>query len=1157
MSRPPGRVLAMVAVLLVASLAGGSFVGSVAAADSATITPSSHDSGDVVNHTVTLSPDDTTAKEEGTSLSAIAVYYSATDVSNVSQTDVVYVKVSTDNDSAAEKNLTDKVQGVDISDNGHTLTVQMSDSQSLDGGHTYYVKYGDVRNPTQPGNYTVEADFNPQSLDNPASATLEVTDDTPPEVGVDLFTAGGQASQDVDVNVTANEALGSFTVEVGDDHQETLTKSEFTRVQSGDTYVYRANVTSGEDGHYTATVTDAADTEGNSISDTPSDELRVDTVPVAVVNGTVAPETVAPNTTVDHDLTVSVDDFSTDGGTDTVRVDFANATDVSLGNVTATNATVSNATLADAGAETVAVDLDTGDGGGTTDVTVSLNATVNYPSTIENETLPVAATALDSDGDEDTDSNVTAVYVNESGLAISNFTLYTVGGTDSQRVNLSFVASDELDTVSVDVSGATNGTLTRGDFTLVSASADAYNYTANVTSGEDGTYHAVLSSATDTAGDRAYEDDEDALTVNTVPVTVVGGNVTPDPVGANETTTLNVSVQVADFNRDGGTDEVHVHVNDSFAADYALAGASANGSTAVTNATTMDCDGDGDADCTHVSLDTGDDGGLRDVTVELALQVRTPAVGNETYPFHAHAFDSDGDDDMASNVTSVTVVDRPPHITNFTLVRVGGPDSQAVDLLVNATEPLPSLQVSLSGAANGTLTRADFTETDAGEHVYRANVSAGEDGEFVADLDAAAETDGDHVPNDHRDTLLVNTVPVDVVNVSTTPTEVVAGDRVVQSATVDVESFARDGGTDVVTVRFPDAAAGTLSVRNATAVATNASANNSTTLWTAEPNATAVDGADADTAADTVRVPVDTGDGGGLVDVTVSVAASLRYAEDAAGETLPVGAAAYDSDGDSDVEPTMADVTVVAPTTDTSLEPTSVTADSTLSGTTSVTTLNETNVTTNETANETNTTNTTANRSSVTLVTNETALENWTGAALDAVNVSANFSGAPALNVSATASSPTGVAVGNASVDALTYFTVTHEVNDSRIRSAALTFAVDTESVADPSRVAVYRYGDGAWNRLNATLVGQSNGEYRYRVELSHLSRFALAVDDPDGRVQQSETTSTTTTASTTTQASDSTTATSSPTETKSPGFGVASALVAALVAALLAGRRR
>ncbi|MFC7165131.1 PGF-CTERM sorting domain-containing protein [Halospeciosus flavus] len=1393
-----GRALAMVAVLLVSTLSfGTAFVGTVAAVDNATISSSPTDSGDVVNHTVTFSPDGTDSAEDGNSIEDIRIDYTAGDdganVSAVDPEDVHYVKVDSASDDDADYDASYSVKDVSVENGGHTLVIDVGGSKTLTGGQTWSVKYGDVENPSQPGNYTASIDVNYASSSNPVKAIYEVTDDTPPNVGVNLFTTGGNSSQDVDVNVTANEELGSFSVEIGDDHQETLSKSDFTLVQSGDTYVYRANITSGEDGHYTATVTDAVDTEGNAISETPDDELWVDTVPVDVVNGSISPANVTPNSTVDHDLTVSVDDFTMDGGTDTVRVDFANVTDVSLGNVTAANATVTNASLADADEETVAVDLDTGDGGGTTDVTVSLNVTAHYPGTAEGRTLPVDVTALDSDGDEDIESNVTSVTVGDSGLTVSNFTLHTVGGNTSQNVNLSFVTSDQLDSVSVDLTGDAGGSLSLDDLTLVSSSTDAYNYTANVSSGEDGTYHAELASATDTQGDRAYEDDEDTLTVNTVgvdvvngtitndtvaddnttvehtvtvdvedystdggtdtlrvgfdesldvtlgnvtaanasvtnasivdadgdgtattaevdldtgdggglvdvtvslnvtahyplgsegttyavdataldsdgdedtetnvtsvhvndtvpqitnysvfvvgndttsqdvdvafnvtkelaeatvdlggsangtltlddlnetrlsdgyryrgdvssgedghfwanlthaadadgdttddyadnatvntvPVEVIGGNVTPDPVSANESTTLNVSVQVANFSEDGGTDEVHVHVNDSFAADYTLAGASVeNGSATVASATAKQCDGDADNDCTVVSLDTGDDGGTTDVTVSIQLNVTTPDVENATYPFHAHAFDSDGDEDGPEQFTTVTVVDHPPHITNFTLVRVGGPNAQDVDLVVNATEALSPLEVNLSGAETGTLTRNDFTETDAGEHVYRANVSEHEEGKFVADLDVAAAPDGDRVPNDHRDSLLVNTVPVDVVNVTSVPSQVVAGQQVTQSVTVDVADFSRDGGTDVVTVRLPDATGGTVTVQNATVVATNASANNSTTLWTAAPNATVVEGSDADTAVDTVRVPLETGDGGGLVDVTVSVTASVRYADDAAGETLPVGAAAFDSDGDSDAEPTMADVTVVAPTDGDETE--TIVEDDTTAPLTNVTS------TTNDTTVSPINATTPVNVTPVNLSTPTTPVENRTGAALEAVNVSANFSGEPNVTVSTNATSPTGEPVANESVDALTYFEVGHEVNDSQIRTATLTFAVDADDVTTSDRVGVYRFGDGEWNRLNATYVGQSGGEHHYRVELGHLSTFALAVDDPDSQVQQSQTT-TTQSADTTTEEADGTddTDTTPSTSTEdTPGFGVVSALVAALAAALLARRR-
>jgi len=73
-----------------------------------------------------------------------------------------------------------------------------------------------------------------------------------------------------------------------------------------------------------------------------------------------------------------------------------------------------------------------------------------------------------------------------------------------------------------------------------------------------------------------------------------------------------------------------------------------------------------------------------------------------------------------------------------------------------------------------------------------------------------------------------------------------------------------------------------------------------------------------------------------------------------------------------------------------------------------------------------------------------------------------------------------------------------HDVSDADVAGARLTIAVERDRLpdgADPASVALFRFHDDAWTRLNTTRVDdpQTAGPYRYHVRSPGLSRFAVA----------------------------------------------------------------
>jgi hypothetical protein len=109
------------------------------------------------------------------------------------------------------------------------------------------------------------------------------------------------------------------------------------------------------------------------------------------------------------------------------------------------------------------------------------------------------------------------------------------------------------------------------------------------------------------------------------------------------------------------------------------------------------------------------------------------------------------------NTTVFTDTVGGPEITAYDLVASG----QTVDLRVESTVELDVLDVDLGGAASGSLTRSDFTETSTGtgyRYTTDTAVSTGTDGVFRANLTDAASPGGNRpLGLPYTDTLLVST----------------------------------------------------------------------------------------------------------------------------------------------------------------------------------------------------------------------------------------------------------------------------------------------------------------------------------------------------------------------------------------------------------------
>ncbi|MFC6615207.1 hypothetical protein ACFQAS_09640 [Halopenitus salinus] len=161
------------------------------------------------------------------------------------------------------------------------------------------------------------------------------------------------------------------------------------------------------------------------------------------------------------------------------------------------------------------------------------------------------------------------------------------------------------------------------------------------------------------------------------------------------------------------------------------------------------------------------------------------------------------------------------------------------------------------------------------------------------DLDVDATVDDADGSTDTKRLSTVSVLPiVDVAGGSMSPDEVDAGGTVTdQTIEIDVDELNRDGAPANVSLAFPDALANEVTV---TDVATD--------TGTVEGNRT-VNG-------ERVDVDLNVGGGGGTADANLTVTADVTYPTGTDGNRLHFDATAEDSDGNSDSESRVANVSV-------------------------------------------------------------------------------------------------------------------------------------------------------------------------------------------------------------------------------------------------------
>lgn len=233
------RVRAVVlSTFLVLAAVGGTvaFAGTAAAVSNAGVALNDSTAGVVTNHAVTATVD---SDEDGSSLGSVYVDYSsgtsATDVSNVDQSDVTEAYIVRDDDDTRE-NVMDDLTGVKKSNNGHTLKVTFGGSYSLDKNDVVHVTYDDVQNPKSAGNYQTDVTLNQDSSTAKETVKFDVTER---DLKLNVTASPPDDDRSATHRVAATpgspvsgEVLDSFTLDYGSEYSGDLSAVDAAAVNA-------------------------------------------------------------------------------------------------------------------------------------------------------------------------------------------------------------------------------------------------------------------------------------------------------------------------------------------------------------------------------------------------------------------------------------------------------------------------------------------------------------------------------------------------------------------------------------------------------------------------------------------------------------------------------------------------------------------------------------------------------------------------------------------------------------------------------------------------------------------------------------------------------------------------------------------------------------
>ena len=699
------------------------------------------------------------------------------------------------------------------------------------------------------------------TVGNTDTTEFSFTIDTPPVISGFSATDTATAARDATVSFDSTDDLTAVDVAVSGAETASLSLADFTKTAVTGGFEYTATYGGSTDGTYDFTLQTADDGVTDAASGQTATALVDEAAPAVTVdaptggNVFAGGETVTVQWTATDNVTVTDDvlvEYSTDNGntwataasglandgsddwtvptvdttsalvrvtaTDSSGNTGTNTSDAtfeidstapSVSGVSATNPSGQNVTVSFDSTEplaSIAVDVTNATTRtlDETDFTETGSGPYTYTETFNDSTDgfhdAAVTAAVDAAGNDGASSEQASVEVDTVTPTVSNV---SVANPSGQTVNVSFDATERLDTTEVDLETPTTDT-TLSTFTETGSSG-LYTYSQTYDESADGQYNVTLTAADDGEGN-------DGATGQTATVAVDTTAPTLDNVSVTNPSGRQVRVE---FDADEPIDAVTVDFSGPETA-----------SVSTDNPTKT-------ADGSYVVTYTGNSDG--DYTATLS-----------------RAVDADGNDAAVASQT-VTVATTEPIISGFA---ASNPDSQNVTVTFGSDEVLKDISVSLSGPETATLTESAFTNTSG---TYTATYVGSSNGTYTAVLGTAADANGDDGASGQTNSVTVGTAPSSPTGSFVSGFSATSGDGQSVQVTFDSSVALTDIG---VAVTGPDAA--TLTTNDFTesggtytsTVAVDTDGGYTATLFAAT-DSSGDDGADGQSASATVDTTTD------------------------------------------------------------------------------------------------------------------------------------------------------------------------------------------------------------------------------------------------------------------------------------------------------------
>lgn len=544
-------------------------------------------------------------------------------------------------------------------------------------------------------------------------------------------------------------ALSQIDAEITGPDGRDLTRSNFTETQVGTDYRYTTDYKPTRDGNYTLTLTAVEDEDG---------------------------DTAEPNLTADATIDMRFDIYG------------LNVTATPTQNLTinlSADEPVDSLDVTVSGAETIQLDRSNFSAQGS-NPPYTYTTTVNTDSYGEYNVTFERGESEDGQIDEETMEDSVTI---EEPLRVSDLTLTNKSGV----LTTSFNSSKELDGVNLDVSGPDAHSFSISNLSQSSSAGD-YTYTGNYTPNSDGNYTANLTSATSDS-DSVNPDLTANATVDVrFNITDLRTNTTPDRelgVTFNATEPLD-SVMVNISGAETATLGLSNFTTGDSSTPYTYSGSydrTAEGTYNVTLVRGQSTDGQVDTPGLKASEQINESLELWNLTLsnqngtlETTFQAteRLDAVdadvdgpdsrsfsvtdfsevgsnGNYTYTTN-YTPDADGNYTAAvtfgrstdGSTDNPTLTDNATINERFNVTNLSATATQGGPLSVtfNATNPVDTVRIEVSGAENTTLGMDSFTLQDSDTaYVYNGSYSASTPGEYTVTFWEAQSTNG-HVDDD-------------------------------------------------------------------------------------------------------------------------------------------------------------------------------------------------------------------------------------------------------------------------------------------------------------------------------------------------------------------------------------------------------------------------